>query len=87
MKLVRRASTQNAHSGRKNHNNIHWYYIETFKGDSKLKLVEAILDLKYANDGNSIVEDGCGSTFYISIDQVKQFKEDYKAAKQKILMQ
>lgn len=84
MKLVRRASTQESSTGHRNHNKVHWYYIDSFKGDSNLKLVEDLLAVKYPNDQNIMVEEGCGSTFYIEIDQVKQFKEDYKTAKKQI---
>lgn len=84
MKLVRRASNQELHTGRHNHNKVHWYYIDSFEGDYKLKLVEDLLATKYPNDQNITVEEGCGSTFYIDIDQVKQFKEDYKTAKKQI---
>lgn len=84
MKLVRRAATQELNTGRCNRNSVHWYVVESFAGDSKLQLIENLLTTKYPNDSNISVADGSGSTFYIDIDQVKQFKQDYKAAKKQL---
>ena len=86
MKLVRVAATdQDSRKGKehKTRNSYHMFYIDSHNNDENIERIEKLLEKNHSHDGNIQPHNGNSSIFYIPLDKIAQFKEDYKNFKKK----